>query len=174
MKNYVMRNSTKYLLSVMAGAVAMMAASLAVSKCVSDSRPDTEVVTVRDTVVVYDTVRFEKPVPRIVRTVDTLLVSVADTVVVRDTVFVRIPMDTKIYVDSLYRLQVSGYQPQLDWIEVYPQTLTVREVQTITVSPDRKRWGIGIQVGYGAAVADRKVVLSPYVGLGVSYHFIRW
>lgn len=128
---------------------------------------------VRDTLVVHDTVRVEKPVAKYVRTTDTVLLFATDTLMVHDTMFVRLPVEEKLYSGNDYKLQVSGYRPSLDWIELYPKTVTVRETQTISV-PSRKRWGIGVQVGYGAALHDRQVVLSPYVGIGVSYNIFVW
>lgn len=167
-----MTDLQKYLLAALIGAVLAFLAMFGVAKCTHRDMDETPSV-VRDTLVVRDTVRIEKPVAEYIRTTDTVLVFATDTVQVRDTVFVRIPIETKEYSDSLYRLQVSGYRPGLDWIEVYPTTVKVTQTQTITV-PKKTRWGIGVQVGYGATLYDKQVVLSPYVGLGISYHFIRW
>ncbi len=165
-----MNDASKYFLTFIAGAVAMIMAAFCVAKC-THSNPEGETIIQRDTLVIHDTVRIEKPVAKIVRTVDTMLVFAVDTVVMRDTLFVRIPVEQKVFSDSLYKLQVSGYRPSLDWIEVYPTTIKVTE--TIQ-EKSRKRWGVGVQVGYGVALNDKQVVLSPYIGLGISYHFIRW
>lgn len=165
-----MNDASKYFLTFLAGAFAMIMAAFCVAKC-THSNPEGETIIQRDTLIIHDTVRIEKPVAKIVRTVDTMLVFAVDTVVMRDTLFVRIPVEQKVFSDSLYKLQVSGYRPSLDWIEVYPTTIKVTE--TIQ-EKSRKRWGVGVQVGYGAALNDKQVVLSPYIGLGISYHFIRW
>lgn len=103
--------------------------------------------------------------------------TVENTVVVKvgpDSAQLKVAIETIEYVDSTYRAQVSGprvgeYGPQLDWLK------QINTASTVTVStPDpKKRWGIGIQAGYGA-VLKQDVRLYPYVGIGVSYSIIRW
>lgn len=39
--------------------------------------------------------------------------------------------------------------------------------------PDIKRWGIGVQGGYGLLFRE-DIVTGPYIGVGVSYNFIRF
>lgn len=124
-----------------------------------------------DTLRICDTLRIEKPVPVEVRVVDTMLVAVADTIRLSDTVYLRLPREIKQYEDSLYRAQVSGYRPALDWIEVYPQTVYLTKV---VKTQDIKRWGVGLQAGYGAYVAAGQVRLAPYLGVGISYDIMSW
>lgn len=81
-----------------------------------------------------DTCYLEKPVPVIeyrdsLRYIpvpyavhDTADRIISDTVRVRDTVYINLPMEVKQFADELYRCQVSGYHPSLDWIEVYSKT----------------------------------------------------
>ena len=114
--------------------------------------PEPELVVQTDTLRIRDTVLVDKPVPVEVRVVDTMLVA-------------------KQYEDSLFRAQVSGYRPSLDWIEVYPQTVYLTKV---VKTQDVRRWGVGLQAGYGAYVAGGQVRLSPYVGVGISYDILRW
>ena len=137
--------------------------------------PPAETAVRTDTLRIRDTLLVERPVPVEVRVVDTMLVAAVDTVQVRvqDTVQVRVqvPRETKLYGDTTYRAQVSGYRPSLDWIEVYPQTTVV----TRNISVDsRKRWGIGLQAGYGAYFDGGDVSLSPYVGIGISWNILTW
>lgn len=133
--------------------------------------PAPEKIVQTDTLRIRDTLRIEKPTPVEVRVVDTMLVAVTDTIRLSDTVYLRIPREIKQYEDSLFRAQVSGYRPSLDWIEVYPQTVYLTKV---VKTQDVKRWGIGLQAGYGAYVAGRQVGLAPYVGVGISYDILRW
>ena len=84
--------------------------------------------------------------------------------------YVSLPRETKVYEDSTYKAQISGYEPRLDYIEVYPRTITITE--TVTERTRRRPWGIGVNVGYGATLHDRQVMLSPYIGVGVSYNFL--
>ena len=122
---------------------------------------------VRDTVVVRDTIRVPEPYPvkEYVVRVDTLLWT--DTLRFDDTVFVEIPISQKVYEDSLYRAWVSGYKASLDSIYVFPR----HTVETVYVpGKDRRRWGIGLQIGIGTDLKG----WSPYVGIGVSYDLLRW
>lgn len=125
----------------------------------------TDILRIRDTVIV------DRPVPVEVRLTDTMLVAVTDTVTVNDTVYLSLPSETRVYGDSTYRAQVSGYRPALDWIEVYPQTVYVTKN---VITKDVRRWGIGVQAGYGAYFRDGHMRLAPYLGVGISYDLIRW
>ena len=113
------------------------------------------------TVVTVDTLIRENPiyVNRYFR--DTIFVAITDTVRLRDTTFIRLPKEHRLYVDSMYRAVVSGYQPSLDSIEVYQKCYT--KIVTNTVKP---RWSVGIQAGYGVT---RGFELAPYVGIGIQY-----
>lgn len=133
--------------------------------------PEPECIVQVDTLRIRDTLLVERPVPVEVRVVDTMLVAVTDTIRLSDTVYLRLPREIKQYEDSLYRAQVSGYRPALDWIEVYPQTVYLTKV---VKTQDVKRWGIGLQAGYGAYAAGGQVRLAPYVGVGISYDILRW
>ena len=134
----------------------------------SDAR---ETVVLLDTLVVRDTVRERYPV-YVERTVtDTMLVALTDTVRISDTVYVRLPREQKRYADTNYAAWVSGYRPSLDSIEVYPVTRYV--TKTVTKMEDsRKRWGIGIQAGYGIGLDGGKVTGVPYIGIGISYDIL--
>ena len=119
---------------------------------------------VRDTIITnrIDTVRDTIPVPVYESVVDSFPFVVPVPVpgdTVRDTVY--LPITQKIYKDSLYTAYVSGYRAKLDSIEVYSKTRTV----FIRERAKRKRFGLGVQAGYG--FSGNKV--SPYVGVGVSY-----
>lgn len=130
-----------------------------------------ETVVLLDTLVVRDTVRERYPV-YVERTVtDTMLVALTDTVRVSDTVYVRLPREQKRYADTNYVAWVSGFRPSLDSIEVYPVTQYVTKTVT-KMEASRKRWGIGIQAGYGIGLEGGKVTGVPYIGIGVSYNIL--
>lgn len=143
-----------------------------------EQREEAQTITHIDTtrVVVYDTVTIRKPVAvdSVVLRYETIKVRkvVNDTIKVidsaGDSVSVEIPITQKHYADSTYSAWVSGYDPCLDSIQVYPRTEVVTITQKIQDKP--KRWGIGIQggVGYG------KGGFTPYIGIGVQYNIIRW
>ena len=133
--------------------------------------PAPEKIVQTDTLRVRDTILIEQPVPVEVRVTDTMLVAVTDTVTVSDTVYLSLPRETKVYGNSTYTAQVSGYRPELDWVKVYPQTVYVTKN---VITKDISRWGIGLQAGYGAYVAGEQVRLAPYVGVGVSWAILQF
>lgn len=127
--------------------------------------------TIRDTTIVVklDTVKIVKPIYISQKVVDTLLVPITDTLRQNDTLYVPIPKTQKEYKqDSLYRVLVSGYKPNLDYIEVYPKTVTNTITNTVYKKPAKV--GVGIMVGYGM-VFGQKVELRPFLGAGVFYKF---
>lgn len=125
-----------------------------------------------DTVFVRDTIRDTVPVPRIVRMVrvDTVSVKAAG-----DTVYIdaEIPIERKTYETDDYKAEIEGFRPSLVSIEVYQQTQYINTTQTVSVR-DTRRWGLGIQAGFGAIVYDGKIKAVPYIGVGVSYNLLTW
>lgn len=120
-------------------------------------------------------IRTETKVKTVVK-VDTLLISapiapllvfqLTDTIRIGDTVVHR---EQAYYEDSLYRAWVSGYRPRLDSLQVFPKTVyqTVTNDIYHTITPKKKRWGLGLQVGYGYPGGF-------YVGGGISYDLFQW
>lgn len=122
-------------------------------------------------VIKTDTIRVETPVFIERHTVDTMVVSVTEFEVVHDTAFVQLPREQVEYRDTSYRAIISGFNPRLEEIELYPQkqiiTIQTETVKTVT---SKARWGVGIQAGVGAT----KGGLYPYIGVGVSYNLINF
>lgn len=121
-----------------------------------------------DTIRIRDTIRDTvlKPIKETPKHTDTvylpiLIDTTADRTVEGDSVPVIIPITSKEYKTDNYRAVVSGYKPSLDSMEVY------REKEIITLKPKQKRWGLGLQVGYGYPS-------GLYVGGGVSYNLFMW
>lgn len=123
-------------------------------------------------------VRTETKIKTVVK-VDTLLISSPmavfwrfvpdDTVRVGDTLLHRKQV---VYADSSYRAVVSGYlDPRLDKLQIFPktiyQTVTNDIYYPVTVKQNKKRWGLGLQAGYGYPGGF-------YVGGGVSYNLFMW
>lgn len=129
-------------------------------------------VTKSDTVTVVriDTVVIERPTPvRIVeKRTDTLTVYRTG-----DTVLVPVPISQYQFRDSLYTLDVSGFHVSVDRLEVYPRTV-YKTINTTTVrtEKDNRRWGLGIQAGYGYNFDSKK--MAPYLGIGIQYSLWRW
>ena len=127
-----------------------------------------------DTLFIYDTIFVEKPVIKKVEIIDTLLLTVpiTDTLMLHDTVLVHLPIEQRQYSDPRYTAWVSGYRPQLDSIQIYQTTEYItKEIKKATKS---KRWGIGLQAGYGVSLHNGQVFTAPYIGVGLSYSIFSW
>ena len=122
-------------------------------------------------------VRVETKIKTVVR-VDTMLISAPmavfwrfvpdDTTRIGDTLLHRRQV---VYSDSSYRAVVSGYvDPRLDSLQVFPktvyQTVTNDIYHPVAIKSKKKRWGFGLQAGYGPG--------GRYVGAGVSYNLWQW
>lgn len=84
-----------------------------------------------------------------------------------DSVDVTLPITQRTYRDSNYTAWVSGYQPKLDSIHTYNKMVyTTRTIERTITKPPRK-WGIGINAGYGYGINSK--LLEPYIGVGVTY-----
>lgn len=114
-------------------------------------------VIIHDTTYVRDTVFVPVPDPVVETVVETIKIPVTETVVVHDTIY--LPRTQLRYDSELYRIYVSGHQPSLDSVYVYPKTTV------ITKTIPAKRWGVGVSVGYGLSGDG----FSPYIGAGVYY-----
>ena len=124
-----------------------------------------------ETVVVYDTIPYYKPVLKdsVIKKYITVKLPVAepqdsviereDSIVTQDSVKVQIPISQKVYQDSLYKAYISGYRAELDSIFIY------QKETTITIKPKPKRWHIGLGAGYGMTPKG----LQPYVGVTIGY-----
>ena len=126
-----------------------------------------------DTLIVRDTVTVEYPVPILTTITDTLLVAYPDIVIIHDTTFVQLPRERKEYSGKDYRAVVSGFQPSLDLIQIFPETKVV--TQTISVpSRNRSHWALSLQAGYGITLQNNRITPLPYIGAGLSYSLIEW
>lgn len=112
------------------------------------------------TVVKTDTALISAPIAVFWQILPNETIRIGDTLLHRKRV---------VYEDSLYRAVVSGYvDPRLDSMTVYPRTV----YQTVTndpvsIKPKKKRWGFGLQAGYGYPG-------GMYVGAGISYNLFVW
>lgn len=125
------------------------------------------VSTVTDTILERDTI-ISVP-DTVYRTIalgeKTVKVVIHDTLFKTDTVEIALPFVQREYRDSNYNAWVSGYEPALDSIQVFPRTMTVKE--RVTVKERSRRWGVFGGVGIG--VSDR---ITPCVGVGIGYRIL--
>lgn len=100
----------------------------------------------------------EKPV--YIAVTDTMVVSV------HDTTYIAVEREIKGYSGEDYQAQVSGVQPQLDWIKVFPKTAYI----TNTVVEQRK-WSIGVSGGAGVFWDGKEIKPGAGIILGVQRRF---
>lgn len=126
-----------------------------------------------DTLIVRDTVTLERPVPILTTIIDTILLAYPDIVIIHDTTFVQLPKERKEYSGKDYRAVVSGFQPSLDLIQVFPETKTI--TKTISAPPRKgSHWSIALQSGYGITLQNNRITPLPYIGAGLSYSLVEW
>ena len=80
-----------------------------------------------------------------------------------DSAAVAIPITQKRYEGNDYRAYISGYEPRLDSIFVYPKTSVVHER---SYKPPNK-WHIGITGGFGYGLRSNRA--EPSIGIGITY-----
>lgn len=121
-----------------------------------------------DTVVVRDTLRIEVPVEKIKyrdrKVVDTLYLQTP-----QDTT--PLPIEEKVYEDSISTIQISGYKPQIDKIEYHIPQKTVYVDKVVEV-PQTKKWyedrfviSAGVYTGYSPIYNNFDVIVG--FGIGV-------
>ena len=81
-------------------------------------------------------------------------------------VIVEVPITQKEYGDdSTYTAWVSGYQPNLDSINIFKKTVFIEKTITKT---KKQHFVIGPQVGVGYDVKNNN--FAPTIGVGVTYN----
>lgn len=80
-----------------------------------------------------------------------------------DSVEVELPIEQKVYSDSLYKAWVSGFDARLDSIYIYQPTRYI----TIKTTEQQSQWSWGVQAGIGITPKG----LQPYIGLGATIIF---
>ena len=126
-----------------------------------------------DTLLIFDTITLTKPVFMEKIQLDSVYMPVTDTLWKHDTLYVYLVREQIQWQDSLCRVYASGINPQVDSVTHFVQeTIITREI-SVPVKV-KSRWGLGIQVGYGAGVNGKQVYLTPYVGVGISYNILSW
>ena len=140
--------------------------------CRGNHAPDINVVTKTDTLTIRDTITERYPIYVTRTKTDTMLVQIRDTVTVHDTSYVVLDREQNYYRGDDYEVWISGYRPRLDSIYVFPETRYI--TNEIQVKRKPTKWGIGIQAGYGVGVSSGQINAFPYIGVGISYNFIRF
>ena len=119
-------------------------------------------------VVKRDTLRLN-PVLREIHKVthDTIKIVMNDTIVRRDTIYLE--REQRIYEDEDYKAFISGFQPRLDSIYVYPKTIYETKVST---RKEWRRFTYGVQAGVGVVMPfSSSPSFGGYFGIGIGYNF---
>lgn len=120
-----------------------------------------------DTVFRYDTIRIDKPGEiRSFKSSIPLILPLSDTIRLRDTVYLVLNRQIKEYRDSLFYARVSGYEPSLDYIEVYPKTVVISKTETTTLEPSP--WHVSLDMGLDYSRMEAKYI-SPNIGAEIGY-----
>lgn len=137
---------------------------------ISTFTPDTVCNTYVDTIPYYYPVPKDSMVIRyeVVRLPavenDSLTFGTNDSLVF-DSASVVIPVESKVYQDSCYTAWVSGYNPRLDSLKVYPKNIYTKVTENrLIYKPNR--WGLSLTAGYGYVPGAG---MKPYVGVGISF-----
>ena len=126
-----------------------------------------------DTLLIFDTITLTKPIFVEKIQLDSVYMPVTDTLWKHDTLFVYLEREQIQWQDSLCRVYASGINPQVDSVTHFVQETIVNKEISVPVKV-KSRWGLGINVGYGAGVNGKQVYLTPYVGVGISYNILSW
>ena len=126
-----------------------------------------------DTLLIFDTITLTKPVFMEKIQLDSVYMPVTDTLWKHDTLYVYLEREQIQWQDSLCRVYASGINPQVDSVTHFVQETIINREISVPVKV-KSRWGLGIQVGYGAGINGKQVYLTPYVGVGISYNILSW
>lgn len=88
----------------------------------------------------------------------------SDTIHASDTCYHL--REYKEYQDSNYYAKVSGVQPRLDELRVYPKAVYETQYIYRGIVGKPKRWGLGLSAGYGVG----KNGLTPVLAVTVNYN----
>lgn len=88
--------------------------------------------------------------------------------IIGDSATVTMPVEQRVYEDSLYTAYVSGYRPRLDsiWLRL-PNTYTT---VTKTVRKPSRRLFVGPTLGAGYGIANRRA--DVFVGVSVTWNIL--
>ena len=120
-----------------------------------------------DTVWVRDTITVDRPVEKWHTIEKPIYFPVTDTMLVsiHDTTYIALERTRKGYSGDDYEAVVSGVDPVLESISVFPKTAYI----TNTVV-ERRRWGFGVTAGPGV-LYDGKIRGGVGIVAGLQYNF---
>lgn len=105
----------------------------------------------KDTIVYRDTIREPYPPEISKEAVGKEYVVVRDTMRIKDTLYLSLPMERRVYGSDDFYAEVTGYNPSLDYIEVFPKTRVVTE--RIVEKRKMNSLSAGVELGYMSALS---------------------
>lgn len=121
--------------------------------------------TSRDTITVTDTIKIA-PVVKEIKIIQQDTVYLPSPTL-DDTIDVILPLEEKVYEDSTYKAVISGFQPSLKELTIYPTTTTITEKKLIRMKEKGFKLHPSIGIGYG--IVNHKPDI--WVGLSLTYNF---
>lgn len=106
-----------------------------------------ETIIQRDTLVRIDTVKELYPVSIREEIVDTIYVPIEKTILIKDTLYLSLPLEKRSYKRDDFYAEVTGYDPRLTYIEVYPKTVYINE-SVSQPATNRNTLSFGIEPSY--------------------------
>ncbi|MGM9767863.1 MAG: DUF6808 domain-containing protein [Candidatus Cryptobacteroides sp.] len=138
-----------------------------------DGRPGKkELETVRDTVILKDTVIITRPLSEVRYKRDSIIITLPEIRIempsdtVHDTIYVWLPAESIVWTDSLCSVYAHGVMTEIDSVLHFNTSMLIYQEE----KPRPKRWGLGVQAGYGAS----RDGLTPYIGIGLTYNIVRF
>lgn len=117
----------------------------------------TDTLVVRDTFTEY----FPKPI-EIIKWKDT-------TIYVNDTTYIILPIEKKRYTTENYDLTISGYNPTLESITVFPETKLIYQTATAINEKKKVTFNHGLTGGFGYGLINKKVDVWFGYGFQISF-----
>lgn len=121
-----------------------------------------------DTVWKVDTHFVDRPVEKWREKIKEYYVEVPawDTVTVHDTLWLRMQAERVEYAGEDYRATISGIEPKLESIAVFPKTAYISNTVV-----QKKKWSFGVTAGPGAFFNGKDVQFGVGAVVGFGYNF---
>lgn len=137
-----------------------------------------------DTFYKIDTLRYPYPVTKDSTIIDTFFFpiiidkdsllntsskdSLLNDSIKKDTIYAKLPIEEKVYEDSTYYVRISGFQPRLEEVIVYPKETIIYKTEFVR---EQKNWfenhlyyGVGVGLGYGIFHRNVDIFIGGTVG----------
>ena len=116
-----------------------------------------------DTIIIKDTIAEYYPEPvEVIKWKDT-------TIYITDTQYVILPFEKKRYTTDNYDLIISGFEPQLEEITVFPETKTI--YYTTVLNEEKKKFSISHGINFSAGYGLINNKFDVYIGYGFQINF---